>query len=566
LNNISKFTIITLAAVLVISSLTVSVFGNSSLKPEVDYDPNDGIVTVTGNAGSEYNGKKATLIVLNPDDEAEYTLEDITEQNAEELIFIVLQTVVEDGQFVFRYNWNENLAGGEYIYKVAVEDLIIDEAERSISKYFASISQINEAIGHINAAKTKEEMALHLENPLLSLATSSEFYASNRLLIAKKLMDLKGDIQFENISAVSAMFNDAYFYCLADEGRMTKEALEAYFERKSINLPEEYSSYPDSVIDKININKTKNLLSDDELIRFVANQTTVVAINKSGREELISVLQAYDDILGLSQLSEYSVYDKLSHDDKILFNIDLTNKDFNTIQEFLEAFKKRTKTFNPSGNIPGPGGETGGKGTASSSYKAAYIDNSDIEKAEDRYKITFSDLSDVQWAKEAIEDFADKGYISGTSEKEFSPNAEIKREEFVKIIVNVFDLADEEAECDFSDCDKSMWYYSYVAAANKLGIVNGISEQEFGIGAPITRQDLCVIAHRIMQIKNIRAELDDSIEFEDADEISEYALDSVRTLSAANIINGKGNNIFDPQSSCTRAEAVIIIYRLLQHL
>jgi len=192
LNNISKFTIITLAAVLVISSLTVSVFGNSSLKPEVDYDPNDGIVTVTGNAGSEYNGKKATLIVLNPDDEAEYTLEDITEQNAEELIFIVLQTVVEDGQFVFRYNWNENLAGGEYIYKVAVEDLIIDEAERSISKYFASISQINEAIGHINAAKTKEEMALHLENPLLSLATSSEFYASNRLLIAKKTYGLKG--------------------------------------------------------------------------------------------------------------------------------------------------------------------------------------------------------------------------------------------------------------------------------------------------------------------------------------------------------------------------------------
>ena len=53
MNNISKFTIITLAAVLVISSLTVSVFGNSSLKPEVDYDPNDGIVTVTGNAGSE---------------------------------------------------------------------------------------------------------------------------------------------------------------------------------------------------------------------------------------------------------------------------------------------------------------------------------------------------------------------------------------------------------------------------------------------------------------------------------------------------------------------------------
>ena len=43
--------------------------------------------------------------------------------------------------------------------------------------------------------------------------------------------------------------------------------------------------------------------------------------------------------------------------------------------------------------------------------------------------------------KEAIEDFADKGYINGTSEKEFSPNAEIKREEFVKIIVNVFDLA-----------------------------------------------------------------------------------------------------------------------------
>ena len=52
----------------------------------------------------------------------------------------------------------------------------------------------------------------------------------------------------------------------------------------------------------------------------------------------------------------------------------------------------------------------------------------------------FADLEGVLWAKEAILSLADNGVINGRSEGVFAPNENIKREEFVKIIVVAFDI------------------------------------------------------------------------------------------------------------------------------
>ena len=51
--------------------------------------------------------------------------------------------------------------------------------------------------------------------------------------------------------------------------------------------------------------------------------------------------------------------------------------------------------------------------------------------------------------------------------------------------------------------------------------------------------------------------------FDDNENISDYAKEAVAALSKMGVINGKGNNIFDPRNVATRAEAAKVIHALL---
>ena len=57
-----------------------------------------------------------------------------------------------------------------------------------------------------------------------------------------------------------------------------------------------------------------------------------------------------------------------------------------------------------------------------------------------------------------------------------------------------------------------------------------------------------------------------TIAFADFAYISDWAYSSVMYLARAQIINGTGNDQFSPKKNATRAEAVVMIHRLLQNL
>ena len=96
-----------------------------------------------------------------------------------------------------------------------------------------------------------------------------------------------------------------------------------------------------------------------------------------------------------------------------------------------------------------------------------------------------------------------------------------------------------------------------------IGIINGISNEEFGVGANLTRQDLAVIAIRAAKAANVEIPSDiKAANFNDADAIADYANDAVNALYSMGIINGKDGNVFAPNDYCTRAEAAKITYNL----
>ncbi len=180
-------------------------------------------------------------------------------------------------------------------------------------------------------------------------------------------------------------------------------------------------------------------------------------------------------------------------------------------------------------------------------------------------QVKFADAkADAPWAYEAILALADKGVVSGYEDRTFRANNTVTREEYVKMLVVALGIYDENAISLFTDASSGNWYDTYIASAVNNGIVNGISETEFGVGANITRQDMAVIAYRAIQtLGKTLPDVQETVLFNDEADISDYASDAVDELQQANIINGMGDGIFAPKANANRAQAAYIIYSIL---
>ncbi len=180
----------------------------------------------------------------------------------------------------------------------------------------------------------------------------------------------------------------------------------------------------------------------------------------------------------------------------------------------------------------------------------------------------FSDIAGVAWAVESINYMSANGYVNGKGNGNFDPNGYITREEFAAIVARVFDLGVVQAsDLSFIDVDKDAWYAPYVAVLVKKGIVNGVEKNRFGVGEFITREQIAAILKRAAQAtyKNILPSAQ-KIAFADSDTISDWAYDAVFELARAGVINGKGKDMFSPKMNATRAEAAVMLYRLLQSM
>ena len=228
-----------------------------------------------------------------------------------------------------------------------------------------------------------------------------------------------------------------------------------------------------------------------------------------------------------------------------------------------------------SGNTGSFGGGTGGGGVSVSGNGGGnavippVIDKSEIDTTQTPKdfddEIIFEDVKSNAWYYEAIYKMAQKGYINGVMENRFAPDDRIKREEYIKIIVSAFSLYDDFAETDFNDTNSDRWHYKYIASAEKAGIVNGNGTGGFGVGEYITREDMAVILARVIKLKGVDLEnIKGEVQFADNNMISSYAVESVKTMASAGIINGYPDNTFGAKENATRAQAAQMVWNLIK--
>ena len=178
----------------------------------------------------------------------------------------------------------------------------------------------------------------------------------------------------------------------------------------------------------------------------------------------------------------------------------------------------------------------------------------------------FGDIQSVPWAKEAIDKLSAIGVVNGTSDTTFEPNRNITREEFAAILYRGFGF--EKASVIngyYKDVPLTEWYFEPVMQLATLGIINGTGDEQFGTGSTISRQDMAVMIYRAAQIVNAKFTSAGEA-FADKSEMNAYAYEAIDALSGAKIINGVGNNCFNPKGKATRAEATVILSRIMDYM
>ena len=180
-------------------------------------------------------------------------------------------------------------------------------------------------------------------------------------------------------------------------------------------------------------------------------------------------------------------------------------------------------------------------------------------------------LADMErhWARSDVELLSAKFIVDAKTGRNFVPNEAVTRADFAKFIARGLGLAsDRTAASRFRDVGANHDYASYIGAASKAGIVQGDPDGRFRPNDPITREEMATMMIRAITYAEQQVSLSTAAlnKFQDRGRISSWALTSVAGCVNAGIIRGVTETRFEPKNNATRAEAAVMIKRMLEYV
>lgn len=118
----------------------------------------------------------------------------------------------------------------------------------------------------------------------------------------------------------------------------------------------------------------------------------------------------------------------------------------------------------------------------------------------------------------------------------------------------------------FADVSGDSYYFEAVSWAHQNGIVNGVTENEFAPNQNITREQIAAILYRYAEFKgyDVGAGGMQIREFEDYEDISDYAMNAMTWAVNTGLMKGKTETTLNPKDNATRAEIAAMIQRFVE--
>lgn len=165
------------------------------------------------------------------------------------------------------------------------------------------------------------------------------------------------------------------------------------------------------------------------------------------------------------------------------------------------------------------------------------------------------------WAQRDLQLLKARGVMEGFPDGTFRPEALVTRAQFTKMLIAALQhpLPSAAVPVGFQDVPGSHWARPYVNAAWEAGFVRNTGSL-FSPDAPLPRSELAYLMDRALgSAQTVAAP---SI-WPDAQAIPGWARPAVDRLGRLGILKGFDDGTFRPDSFTTRAEAAVILVRLL---
>ncbi|KRF34608.1 S-layer homology domain-containing protein [Paenibacillus sp. Soil787] len=182
---------------------------------------------------------------------------------------------------------------------------------------------------------------------------------------------------------------------------------------------------------------------------------------------------------------------------------------------------------------------------------------------------TFADLTG-HWAKSEVELLASKLIVNGKSDSSFAPDDQVTRAEFTAMLVRALGLAASVSQpkpSAFHDINAHDWFAYATSTAAEYGLIEVDDTGNFHPDRAITREEIAVMIERALKLADtnpVVSHADVLRVFADRVWISEWAKDAMQDIVARGLMQGQSDSSLAPQALATRAEAAVLLHRLLQ--
>ncbi|XID92589.1 S-layer homology domain-containing protein [Paenibacillaceae bacterium WGS1546] len=170
---------------------------------------------------------------------------------------------------------------------------------------------------------------------------------------------------------------------------------------------------------------------------------------------------------------------------------------------------------------------------------------------------------DKHWAKAYIVDLMGKGIVSGYTDGTVKPDRTLTRSEFITLLMKGLQISPEDgAKSGYSDVSAN-WARRTIAQAEREGIVpKAAANQQFRPDDPITRLEMANWISNALASLGM-ADAGAAVRFKDVSSLPEPNQSDIRKAVHHGILKGYTDGTFRPGHSLTRAEAFVVISRLI---
>lgn len=166
----------------------------------------------------------------------------------------------------------------------------------------------------------------------------------------------------------------------------------------------------------------------------------------------------------------------------------------------------------------------------------------------------YTDVPANAWYAEAVIYCRDRGFMSGTSATEFSPNRLVTRGQLAAVLYRMRGSPETEGESPFTDVKTGDWCGPAVIWASRHGYITGYADGRFDPQDTVTRQQLAAVLWRCSGSPRAN-----SAGLADEKSVASYAVTAVKWACSTGVMNGYADGRFVPGSKTTRAQLAAVL-------